>query len=103
MQVLTPSQTKALQLAADGLKVSQIAESMDVSVRTVEAHLAAAREALEARNTTQAVAKGIRGGIIKSVIFVVLFNSVSMNYPMDMRRPVRTVTRITRTIRRNEV
>lgn len=101
--MLTPSQSTALQLAANGLKVSQIAESMGVSVRTVEAHLAAARRALESRNTTQAVAKGIRGGVIRAVILVVAINSVSMNYPLDMRRPVRTATRITQTIRRNEV
>ena len=79
MKTLTPTQTKALQLAADGLKVSEIAIEMRVSVRTVEAHLANARERLEAKNTTEAAAKAVRSGVIWGLILTLLVDTTAID------------------------
>jgi DNA-binding CsgD family transcriptional regulator len=100
--LLTQRETQALQLAANGLRVCEIAKELGVSVRTVEAHLSSAREKLDAVNTTQAAVKGVRAGIIYCFAFVMSINALSLNYPTDMRRTPRPVVRITRTIRRNE-
>lgn len=99
--MLTTQQARALELASFGLSHEQIAESMCVSVRTVEHHLSEAREKLAARNTTQAVASAIRLNIIKCILLVLSMNAVSMNYPIDMRRPARTRTTQTIRIARN--
>ena len=99
--MITTAQRTALELASNGLTVVEIAASMGISVRTVEHHMAEARERLSARNTTQAVASAIRLNIIKCVLLVLSMNAVSMNYPLDMRRPARTRTTHTIRIARN--
>lgn len=103
MEELTQREKQVLQLAANGLKVCDIASQLGVSCRTVEAHLSSARSKLDALNTTHAAVKGVRAGLIYSVAFVVAVNAMALNYSMDIRRPVRPVVRISRTIRRNEV
>lgn len=95
--MMTPAQRLTLQLASDGLTVAEIAASMGISVRTVEYHLAEARRRLNARNTTHCVATAIRLNIIRSLLLVACVNAVSMNYPIDMRRP--TQPRTTQTVR----
>lgn len=90
---MTPSQRKVLELSASGMLNQDIADKLGISRRTVEAHLAAAREELNAKTTTQAVAEAVRKGIILSLTVVCLTNSLTTNYPVDMRpiRIVRTV------------
>lgn len=99
--MLTTQQTRALELASFGLSHKEIADLMGVSVRTVEHHLSEARERLDTKNTTQAVASALRLNIIKSLLLVCCMNAVSMNYPIDMRRPARTRTTQTTRIGRN--
>lgn len=99
--MITPTQRTALELASNGLTVAEIAESMGISVRTVEYHLSEARRRLDAKNTTHCVASAIRLNIIKSLIFVTCINAVSMNYPIDARRPTRHRTVHTVRIARN--
>jgi DNA-binding CsgD family transcriptional regulator len=90
--MITPAQRTALELASNGLTVAEIADSMGISVRTVEHHLSEARRRLGAKNTTHCVASAIRLNIIKLLLLVCCMNAVSMNYPVDMRLPVRTRT-----------
>lgn len=99
--MITPAQRTALELASNGLTVVEIAASMGISVRTVEHHLSEARRRLDAKNTTHCVASAIRLNIIKSLLLVCCMNAVSMNYPIDMRRPARTRTTHTIRIARN--
>lgn len=81
--MLTKREKEAAQLAADGLKDKQIADRMGISQSTVEAHLRAARAALNAKNTAHLVAIAIRNGIICSLAAVSAFSSASM----DIARP----------------
>lgn len=99
--MITQAQRTALELASNGLTVAEIAASMSISVRTVEYHLSDARRRLDAKNTTHCVASAIRLNIIKSLLLVCCMNAVSMNYPIDMRRPTRTRTTQTIRIARN--
>lgn len=99
--MLTPAQTRALDLASNGYKIVEIAFIMGISVRTVEAHLSEARSRLDANNTTHAVAKGLRGGIIKMIAFACAINALSTNYEEDMRAQSRVSSRTVRTARKD--
>lgn len=59
---LSPSQKECLQYAAEGKTMSEIGDRLNISDKTVEKHLAAARDRLRAHSTTQAVATAIRLG-----------------------------------------
>jgi len=59
---LSPTQRECLQYAAEGRTMVEIGDRLNISEKTVEKHLAAARERLRAHSTTQAVAIGIRIG-----------------------------------------
>ena len=62
---LTLRQTRALELAAVGLTRKEIAHAMSLNEETVRNHLSRARYRLGAKNTTHAVAIGIRQGILR--------------------------------------
>lgn len=62
---LTVQQRSVLQLTANGMTAPQVARQLWVSVDTVKFHLATIRDLLGARNTTHAVAKAWRAGIIE--------------------------------------
>ena len=62
---LTPSQVRALDLAADGHTTRDIAATMNVAEATVNANLAVARRVLGAANTAHAVRLAIRQRIIE--------------------------------------
>lgn len=62
--LLSERQCEVLTLAARGLSNMDIAERLDVSYYTVRAHIRDIRDVLGAKNTTEAVAKGIADGVI---------------------------------------
>jgi DNA-binding CsgD family transcriptional regulator len=61
---LTKREKQVLEYCADGFTALEIAEAMDVSFRTANAHISAARARLKAKNKTHAVAIAIRRGYI---------------------------------------
>lgn len=72
MAELTRCQLRALSLAADGLRVGEIAELMNISVRTAEHHLKTARKAMDSKTTAGAVASAIRQGLITSIVAIII-------------------------------
>ena len=63
-QLLTPRELEILTLLGDGLVNKQIAVRLGISEHTVKTHLAAIYEKLEASNRAEAVATGLRRGLI---------------------------------------
>lgn len=61
---LSPRQTEILTLGARGLRSKEIAERLDLSVRTVEHHFTAAAKRLNARGRSQAIATALDLGLI---------------------------------------
>jgi DNA-binding CsgD family transcriptional regulator len=61
---LTAQQVTCLRLAAEGHTGPEIAKKIHMSESTVKDHLSAARGALGARTTTQAVAIAVASGLI---------------------------------------
>lgn len=62
--ILTKREIEVISSVADGNKQSVIAELLDISSDTVNAHLDKIREKLNAKNTSNAVAKAFREKII---------------------------------------
>lgn len=62
--VLTPRELEILTLLGEGLVNKQIAERLGISEHTVKTHLAAIYEKLQASNRAEAVATGLRRGLI---------------------------------------
>jgi len=63
-QILTPRELEILTLLGEGLVNKQIAVQLGISEHTVKTHLAAIYEKLEASNRAEAVATGLRRGLI---------------------------------------
>ena len=63
-QRLSPAQLEALQLAAYGHTRASTAELLMLHPETVNNHLCDARAKLGAKNTAEAVAIGVRKGLI---------------------------------------
>jgi DNA-binding CsgD family transcriptional regulator len=63
---LSPRETETLQLTASGLTSDVVAERMGISERVVRAHLQTCRYKLNALNTTHAVARAVKLGVIPS-------------------------------------
>lgn len=61
---LTPRETEVLALVANGNKQSIIANLLRISIETVNTHIDNVRLKLDAKNTVNAVAIGIRKNII---------------------------------------
>ncbi len=53
-----------LELLAQGLAVKEIADNLDIAIRTVGYHLTKIYEKLQVPSQTGAVAKALRAGII---------------------------------------
>lgn len=64
LQGLTRRERQVLQLAAEGWREWQIAEQLGVSDHAVDKYLRACRNKLQSRNTSQAIAIGMRNGIL---------------------------------------
>ena len=64
MHQLTPRQREVLQLVAEGHSAKQIAELLEISTRTAEAHRANILKALGLQSTAQLIQYAIRNGII---------------------------------------
>ncbi len=60
----TESETDVLRLTAASHGTGEVAELLEVSVRTVRNHLSSIYERLDARDRTEAVVSGVRQGII---------------------------------------
>jgi DNA-binding CsgD family transcriptional regulator len=63
---LSPRERRVVELAASGRTASEIADMLDISQRTVHAHLQNASVKLKARNKTHTVAAALHYGQIKS-------------------------------------
>ncbi|WP_102958854.1 helix-turn-helix domain-containing protein [Mangrovicella endophytica] len=61
---LTPRETECLALVSQGLTSDEIAGRLNLSRYTVDNHIAAAVDKLQAMNRTHAVAKSIVLGLI---------------------------------------
>lgn len=63
---LSPRQAECLDLVRQGRTSAQIAETLGISVRTVDQYVAESCAKLHARNRTHAVAKALRQKLIGS-------------------------------------
>jgi DNA-binding NarL/FixJ family response regulator len=63
--LLSAREEEVLQLVADGLGTTEIAQKMFISQKTVKNHLASIYEKLDARDRTQAVLMAVRMGIVR--------------------------------------
>lgn len=63
--IISAREEEVLQLVADGLGTTEIAERLFISQKTVKNHLASIYEKLDARDRTQAVLTAVRMGIVK--------------------------------------
>jgi len=63
-QILTPRERQVLTLLGEGLLNKEIAVQLGISEHTVKTHLAAIYEKLDASNRAEAVARGLRRGLI---------------------------------------
>ena len=61
---LTPKQMEILISLADGDTIAEVAKSMGITRRTVDAHLFQMRERLKAKTTTHLVALAFHEGIL---------------------------------------
>ncbi len=63
--VVSPREEEVLQLIADGLSTTEVAEKLFISIKTVKNHLASIYEKLDSADRTQAVVRAVRMGIIR--------------------------------------
>jgi DNA-binding CsgD family transcriptional regulator len=61
---LSDRELTCMMMISRGKVVSEIAEDLKISSRTVESHLSAARERLDCKNTVHAIAKAVHIGLI---------------------------------------
>lgn len=62
---LTPREAEILSLVGQGLSNKEVARALGISVHTVKFHLEALFAKLDATSRAEAVAKGLRGGVIE--------------------------------------
>jgi DNA-binding NarL/FixJ family response regulator len=65
MPILTPREREILSLIGEGLSNKAMARRLGISVHTVKFHLEALFTKLDATSRAEAVAKGLRGGVIE--------------------------------------
>ncbi len=63
--LLTPREREILALVGQGLSNKSVARQLGISVHTVKFHLEALFAKLDATSRAEAVAKGLRGGVIE--------------------------------------
>jgi DNA-binding NarL/FixJ family response regulator len=63
--LLTPREAEILTLVSQGLSNKRVARALGISVHTVKFHLEALFAKLDATSRAEAVAKGLRGGVIE--------------------------------------
>jgi len=63
--LLTPRETEILSLVGQGMSNKAVARRLGISVHTVKFHLEALFAKLDATSRAEAVAKGLRGGVIE--------------------------------------
>ncbi len=63
--LLTPREAEILTLVGQGMSNKEVARALGISVHTVKFHLEALFNKLEATSRAEAVAKGLRGGVIE--------------------------------------
>ena len=63
--VISKREEEVLQLVAEGLSTTEVAEQLFISVKTVKNHLASVYDKLDARDRTQAVVRAVKMGIIR--------------------------------------
>ncbi len=63
--LLTPREREILGLLGEGLSNKAMARRLGISVHTVKFHLEALFSKLDATSRAEAVAKGLRGGVIE--------------------------------------
>ncbi len=63
-RVVTKREEEVLQLIANGLSTTEVAEQLFISQKTVKNHLASIYQKLDARDRTQAVLQAVRMGIV---------------------------------------
>jgi len=62
---LTPRETEILTLVGEGMSNKAVARRLGISIHTVKFHLEALFAKLDATSRAEAVAKGLRGGILE--------------------------------------
>ncbi len=65
LSLLTPREREVLGLVAQGKSNRQVANSLEISEKTVKNHLSAVFSKVGAADRTQAVVFGIRGGLVR--------------------------------------
>lgn len=63
--LLTPREAEILTLIGEGMSNKAVARALGISVHTVKFHLEALFAKLDATSRAEAVAKGLRGGVIE--------------------------------------
>jgi len=63
--LLTPREAEILTLIGRGMSNKSVARALGISVHTVKFHLEALFAKLDATSRAEAVAKGLRGGVIE--------------------------------------
>jgi two-component system nitrate/nitrite response regulator NarL len=63
--LLTPREAEILTLVGQGMSNKAVARALGISVHTVKFHLEALFNKLDATSRAEAVAKGLRGGVIE--------------------------------------
>ena len=64
--MLTPRQREVLQLVAEGLSTKEIAQTLDLGIKTVETHRAQLMERLDIHEIAGLVRSAIRHGLVSS-------------------------------------
>jgi DNA-binding NarL/FixJ family response regulator len=63
--LLTPREAEILTLVGQGMSNKAVARALGISVHTVKFHMEALFDKLDATSRAEAVAKGLRGGVIE--------------------------------------
>jgi DNA-binding NarL/FixJ family response regulator len=65
VEVLTPRQREVLQLIAEGYSTKEIAQKLDIGIKTVETHRSQLMERLDIHDLAGLVRYAIRNGIVR--------------------------------------
>jgi two-component system response regulator NreC len=65
IDVLSPREREVLQLIGEACSNAQVAETLSISIKTVEAHLTRIKEKLGARNRGEMIRIALRAGLVR--------------------------------------